>query len=1502
MKKKKNDIKERTLYQKIVNVFIGVFIVFLFLVFLFFSISQTSTFREYLRRTIVENVNESINGKISVGKIDGTLLTSLYLRDVIVTTKQDTLLASETIELKTSPLQLLFKIIRVRKLEIKNSKIELITDSKGESNLDELFISDSVVTENKSQPFPFRISASNVLLNNVEFYLHSSKYKNPNSVYDTLAVHDLHAKNINASIDANIDLKNQIYDLSINKFSCESNIRAINIKNINSHITLDNKRLIIEKLYVETTESRIDLVGSLNNHKLFDSNKNNPIKFSDVVLNINSERLNLNEIGKFIPSILPFDGIVSIELKSKGKFNNLYVNLLKINVGKSLLNITGNIKNLDHTDSLKIDADINESILYASEISKKLKFINLPEFTNLKELKIDSLSFVGNGNAFNTRFKILNDKGMIVGSLQMNFMNKDISYSCVINTKDISLLPIINVPVKLNSKININGSGTNLLSMNSKVNVIGDNSFYGGNKINKFLVNTEVKEGRVNYQIDANIDSSAISAKGTILSDKNNKFNINLNTNIRKFNTMFLNRDTSLVTKLNFDLTADATIELNGTYSIKSDLLLKDSYLNKTLLNSNDFKININGNNEYVNNLNIKSEQLDADFKGKFSADNIIYILSEEISSINNVIDKEINKLTFTEDSLNILTDKANLGDNTKGSILKNESLNYSIEFKQFNMKSPFTEDDNYTLTGTIYGNVVNNNDSVNISLNSNLDYVKVWGDVGVYFLSDLSLNINLLNKLNFTNLSNLEANIVLNTKRIFTGSDIKNIRLDYSLKAGQGNLKFNSDVRDNFNINIIAQTDFDALKSTLKFERLRINFNRYVVKNNGLINISYSKGKINFDNFLLSLGESNFKIDGSLSSNEDHNLLITLDDISIQDIATKISRIDELKNYNGQVNLFASIEGNYFEPKIVLSMKINNLSKDKYNLGLLDAKVNYSNQKLTLDLSITDTLDLKLNNQLKVSGVLPIDLGLDKIDNRLLENEITNFNFSTNNFPLLAVSNFIPKFSKLNGVINSDLKFSGKINNLLPTGFVNIENVSFILDFNNLGYNASFKITADNGNITLDNLYIANTSGTRNGGELTGNGFTILKNYDIISPKIYLNGELKILSDASRSVSPLIYGDLVVATESKAEFIMDFDNINLKAPLLVKSANLTFSQAKPSYKNTRDNFIYKYITDTLNVDKDITSFDNLIKLSLLKNSSLTKNNLSSSNIFFDVDIKVEDEATIKFILDKEFNQILNANISGDFQYKTIEGIPRAFGTLTLREGSSLEFLTKTFEAGGSLRFENELANPNLDVVGIYRNYYYEPTTDSTNVSSQEKEVAVKVKLTGPLQDLNKNFINNKNNLAVYYGTENIDKDIPDPTKDASDAIMFIVTGRFTNTEEGYTNVNQNNTLTGTASSIASSLIGGLLNSYAGDYIRSVELKQMGTYTKFSLSGKVNKFKYSIGGTTEVFQDLGRTNIRIEYPFFQKFFIRLERKESLTESNLLREMINELGLKYKFEF
>jgi hypothetical protein len=101
---------------------------------------------------------------------------------------------------------------------------------------------------------------------------------------------------------------------------------------------------------------------------------------------------------------------------------------------------------------------------------------------------------------------------------------------------------------------------------------------------------------------------------------------------------------------------------------------------------------------------------------------------------------------------------------------------------------------------------------------------------------------------------------------------------------------------------------------------------------------------------------------------------------------------------------------------------------------------------------------------------------------------------------------------------------------------------------------------------------------------------------------------------------------------------------------------------------------------------------------------------------------------------------------------------------------------------------------------------------------------------------------------------------------------------------------------------MAGSVLGGFLNNYLGSYVQSVEIRHAGSANKFNLAGNINKFRYTIGGTTDVFQDLSQANIKIEYPIFNSLLMRLERKQAITETTSSNDMINELGLKYKFEF
>lgn len=158
----------------------------------------------------------------------------------------------------------------------------------------------------------------------------------------------------------------------------------------------------------------------------------------------------------------------------------------------------------------------------------------------------------------------------------------------------------------------------------------------------------------------------------------------------------------------------------------------------------------------------------------------------------------------------------------------------------------------------------------------------------------------------------------------------------------------------------------------------------------------------------------------------------------------------------------------------------------------------------------------------------------------------------------------------------------------------------------------------------------------------------------------------------------------------------------------------------------------------------------------------------------------------------------MTAILGGNFEYEHTGGSTIARGELNLLQGSQLQFF-KSFEAAGTIKFENDIANPYLDVTASYRDFYYPADSSS---SGSEIPIAVKIKLKGLLSELNKNFISDKENIAVYSTNYNIDNDLPDANRDASDAVMFILTGNFT---DGVSQQDRN-----AAASTATSLAGSL--------------------------------------------------------------------------------------------
>ena len=164
---------KRSRFRKIVNAFIYFGVGIITALLMLFAFSQTSTFRDWLREKVVTTVNGSINGELSIERIDGTVFTALILNNTVLKQGQDTLLFAEKIELRTSPLKILFKTIYIRKIELTNADIHFLKDKSGELNISKLVKSSSEeeIQDSASSEFTFKIEVADLTLNNVDFNL-----------------------------------------------------------------------------------------------------------------------------------------------------------------------------------------------------------------------------------------------------------------------------------------------------------------------------------------------------------------------------------------------------------------------------------------------------------------------------------------------------------------------------------------------------------------------------------------------------------------------------------------------------------------------------------------------------------------------------------------------------------------------------------------------------------------------------------------------------------------------------------------------------------------------------------------------------------------------------------------------------------------------------------------------------------------------------------------------------------------------------------------------------------------------------------------------------------------------------------------------------------------------------------------------------------------------------------------------------------------------------------
>ena len=1494
MAKEQKPKVKRSLFRKIINVFIGIFLGIIVIILLFLGFSQTKTFREILRTRVIDLANKELNGKLNIEKIDGTILTSLFLRNTTVVVDSDTLFSAKNIEVKTSPLQLLIRRIYVRKVLIQDARIALLQNAEGIWNMEKLV--KPKPEDTTTSPFEFTVQANDVQLRNIQFIRQTYKNYKSQKIYPELNFDDLRINNLNFSAEAFADVPNSNYLLLLKELSFAPNLTRFSLHDISGQFSITKQFVSVNNFHFKTDSSEVNIGVRLDSVNILKDASLEHLKNSPISVNLKASPFNFDDLSSFIGSTEILKGNPDVELKAEGKFGGFKIEKLRLDYRSTHFEVAGKVSNLNNPKKLFIQADISHTSLDYKDVNALLPTLKLPEYAKLHVSDVN-LNYEGEPTNFKAKFLGNIDDGKLSFTVAMNVGAKPMTYNIQFETENLDLSPVLNINTKLNAKGSVAGKGVtpSALVADMKLNIL--ESSFNNITVDKFDVTSKARDKKIELEMNGKGMGADFLLSGNLYYDQDTIPRYSMMGSLKKVDlSKFLN-DPNYNSDLNIAFSADGQNfnpdDIVGTFSFGVDSSrFKDKSIGYSSIEGTLKK------EPHHREILLSSDFVDFKFDGDFSLNKAIELLSYESGAISNIVAnkiKELNPLTIINHEAPKDTIEANLPS------IVNEDLkfDYSFQFKDFELIAMLMGNDQFDISGSGKGSVSNANNNFSFSTELNLDYLIMMQKDNTIYLSDLQTDFNFTRDNRFNSFDKLFGTASITGKRFYSHSNIKDISADITFN--QSKLFFNTSVNYEDYINTDAEgiIKMTPNEQQLLVSKLAVSVAGMDWTNKDTLKAFFNPDYFKISNWTIQKDTSVLALNGMIESSGKQNFVLTASHIS-GDVLERLMMGSSDGKLIADGNLDTKITGEYHNPVIESSASLKDLNYSGTNLGFIEGGLSYKDKKIDTKVRFLDPQHNEAKPMLTMTGTIPIDLDFGYVKERMQENEFFQLYIKSSDFNLSSLGNIMPNIFDQRGILQADILISGNFNDLNYSGYATLKDAHFKTIYNNLPYKTGLKLRFDKKGIFVDSLLVANDGGSKYSGTITGSGELTFDRLKLVDVSLRFNGDLAVLGEQSKSVSPFFYGDLLIGTDGDWLLTKRGGRLFFKGDVLMKQTDLVYTTGQYNNGSSNKDFNFVFVVDSSKIDKETLRFNKFLSREKDINRSNYAGFDQQLNFDYQIGISSENNAKIVFILSQAANQKLTVEMRGSLKYSNISGESRAQGTFDLLQGSKLDFI-KTFDAVGSIRFESDITNPYLDIVSTYTSDYVNPR----DASATAQPVAVKIRIRGPLSDLGKNLANNPESIGVYVGARNIQNDVRETQYDYADAFSFIFLGKFKDdlTAQDRSQVaGQSNLIGNTATSFLGSILSSYLNSTVGDLVNNVQISQTLNYTKFSVSGRIKNFNYTVGTTTESFSNLSKANFVFNYNFNPKLSMRFERKDPVVNFIGLDEKINELALKYKFEF
>jgi hypothetical protein len=1526
-----------------ITYYTGITIVFILVAMVGYT--QTRGFRSSLQEYILSHYHTVLNADLSIGRIEGNLITGIRLYNVSLRNADTSFFTADRIELSHDPLALFFNRVSFGRVSIVNPCIQLYRSSTGHWNVANLFFASSDTATS-----PWVITAKNLELVNarvtmVDSVLIQERAQGLREVPPPGVVDYARVTLDSLNVECGFQIRPEETDVQLRLLAFALENPRIRLRHFQGDFKLSRNEASASDVELVTDQSRLNLDASLTKTNILALKNLAELKTKPVNLDLRADNLDTRELKQFLYPWVDFlDKHLTLQVHASGEFGRLDVQKIIVQTPESMISLAGTITNLHKPKDLTLDVLSTNSIIDPDDIAAHVPGLSLPSLGELGKTRI-RLTFKGMPTDFQATLKAGTDAGNLDVDGQLKIGNV-LEYKTAFATSDLNLEKLFG-DKDLKSSLNLNGTltgiGTNIRTASAVARVELDSSEFWGMPLSQSAFVIDLNNAVMRAHTQLRVRSTSYDLSSVARFPEGDSVSYTVNGSVNALNLADIIRSDQFASDLSFTLKVSGKgVTVDRLNSLASFKFLHSSY-DEIPFDNGEFAATLDLSHAQRSTFSLRSDPLDLDVTGHFT----LPALVENIIDGERIVSEAISHRFQTLDSLR--ASAPSIRSNPQFQVLQDRrpkfvDLSYRLQARDLVPVGVFFRKrfaGSLSMNGVMKGNV----DSLDFEGKSQIQTFEYRNQSDFYRLNNGTLSLDLKHISRTGLLKVLEADLDVRSDRF----SIDNLAFHGTSLAlvshrDSATYQWSALVDSAYQVDLRGTSLYNSNVYALDLSQLRVGMDFYIVENSDPVLMRLGRDGMYVQNLLLSHEVEEFGVEGYFDPSGVSDLKMTVNDFLLNNLKSFLSKstlAEPVKEVNGILNASLTLKGALRDPDLMLDLTANGFRSRSVVFGQVVARCLYAGHLLSLFVELRN----KQNEQdvkpdLLVSGTVPYELASSgDLDHKPMgEINLTMFSKGLN---LEFLDPVIPAVSNLSGTLVCDMKIHGDVDNPTYEGSISLQGAKFFFKPLGIYYLVQGGLVPKGNRVGLENLVVRNIPQDHRDGRMKLSGTFSLAGLSLRDFDLQADGQLLVMKASSRLAGQKFYGDLFLGTgPSGVRWQGQLADSKVSGDVLIKNGSIIFPPEREvtSLASTGINVIFKddtsKVTTSAEEKRQTSSLapqlsnqyasigpvsvptkrpSTEIASPIGSSSAQTGTASFLDNIAYDLNIDVQSPTSISFVFNTQPSEQLFADLKGKLAFFKNASQTRLTGEMSL-ESRSYYYFFKRFEASGTIDFTGDPVNPGLNVTAKYEGTHTLDTLALTPGTQIPRTVNGQ-RLTSERVDVLLQISGTKNKPKTKFSLEFPDRDKNSQyvSKDPDgDAMSFLVTGYLKDELDPQQrgSILTANVLSGlTAGLITGPLTNALKNQISA--IQSVDLQYYGgdwNKTDVRVTAEVSSAVIRFGG--RVIEGINNTNVSVEVPVgsvfgsdrWRNLLFKYERRVDAVESIDQRTQSNSLSLFYRIVF